>query len=152
MDNLLKKINELMALAKAINASTPAIPAIPAIKPPPPPSMKAPQKNKKIPGMVLDSKKDPRKVAQQIKDGSMSTKTQKIMLKGEECLKIDQNGQWSLEKGEKDKEQYLYHIHEGPHRITSKPLSLEEIKAKHGSVQKLENNGFRLIRHIPEIK
>lgn len=43
-------------------------------------------------GAGPDSKKDPKKVAQQIKDGSMSTKTQKVMLKADSVT-----GQWYLE-------------------------------------------------------
>ena len=45
----------------------------------------------KMPGMAPDAKKDPRKIAQQIKDGSMSNKTQKVM------LKFDNNGQWTIQ-------------------------------------------------------
>lgn len=41
----------------------------------------------------------------------------------------------------------LYHIHEGPYRITSKPVTLGQIIKQHGSVQNLENKGFRLIPH-----
>ena len=69
------------------------LPTIPAIKPPSPPSMTpgAATAPKIAMGTGPNSKKDPKKVAQQIKDGSMSTKTQKVM------LKADKNGQWYLE-------------------------------------------------------
>lgn len=142
MEKLVKQLTYLKDLIKAIKAKSgvATIPALPSIKPPAPPSIKASVKPTKIPGSGPDSKKDPRKVAQQIKDGSMSTKTQKIMFKS----------QWSdedIEKADKLLENKLYHIHQGPHRITSKPISLKEIKAQHGSVQKLENSGFRLIQH-----
>lgn len=103
MQSLVKKISELLSLLKAVTpkqVGAPAIPQLPAIKPPASPSMKASVKATKLPGVSPDSKKDPRKVAQQIKDGSMSTKTQKIMFKSEECLKVDKNGQWTIEKAE----------------------------------------------------
>jgi hypothetical protein len=96
MDELFKKLTQLTDLLKAIKppsvAKGPSIPTIPAIKPPAPPSM-APKATAttKMPGMTPAGKKDPKKIAQQIKDGSMSTKTQKVM------LKFDKNGQWSLE-------------------------------------------------------
>lgn len=93
MEELAKKLNQLVALIKAVKVvAGPSIPQIPAIKQPAPPSLNPPKTiTAKIPGISPDSKKDPKKVAQQIKDGSMSTKTQKIM------LKFDENGQWKLE-------------------------------------------------------
>lgn len=103
MQSLVKKISELLSLLKAVTPKqvvAPTIPQLPAIKPPTPPSMKASIKGTKLPGVSPDSKKDPRKVAQQIKDGSMSTKTQKLMFKAEECIKVDKNGQWTIEKTE----------------------------------------------------
>lgn len=103
MESLVKKIQQLLDLVKAVTpkqVGAPAIPQLPVVKPPASPSMKASIKGTKLPGISPDSKKDPRKVAQQIKDGSISTKTQKLMFKGEECLKVDKNGQWSIEKSE----------------------------------------------------
>jgi len=53
----------------------------------------------------------------------------------------------SMKKEEKkpkiDKE-FRYHIHDGPHRITAKPLTLKEINEKHGDVKRLEGAGYRL--------
>ncbi len=95
-DSLVKKIeklNDLMKALKQLNKPTqPDLPKLPAIKAPPQPSMqpgsiKAPKMSS---GAGPDSKKDPKKVAEQIKNGSMSTKTQKVM------LKFDTNGQWSM--------------------------------------------------------
>lgn len=103
MQSLFKKISELLNLLKAVTpkqVGAPAIPQLPVVKPPAPPPMKASVSGTKMPGISPDSKKDPRKVAQQIKDGSISTKTQKLMFKGEECLKVDKNGQWAIEKSE----------------------------------------------------
>jgi mRNA-degrading endonuclease RelE of RelBE toxin-antitoxin system len=100
----------------------------------------------KIPGIAPTSNKDPKKIAEQIKDGSMSTKTQKILLKWD---------QWSdedIEKADREAEKYLYHIHNGPYRITSEPLTLQQIKERHGGVNRLESSGFRLIRYAPENK
>ena len=149
MDDLVKKITQLKDLLKALKkpemVKGPTLPTIPAIRPPSPPSM-APSKGaapKIGTGSGPNSKKDPKKVAQQIKDGSMSTKTQKVILKSE----------WSdndIEKADQEAQQRLYHIHNGPHRITSQPLSISQIDKRHGGVKKLESNGFRLIPHTPE--
>lgn len=91
---LLAKIEELIKALKMQTApKAPALPTIPAPKQPKPPSMTAsPSQAPKIGiGAGPNSKKDPKKIAEQIKNGSMSTKTQKVM------LKIADNGQWSLE-------------------------------------------------------
>jgi hypothetical protein len=102
MEELYKKLLELNALMKAVMPTNPkpvgfSVPKLQGIKPPSIPSMKGPPTSKdgKIPGMAPAAKKDPRKIAEQIKEGSMSTKTQKVM------LKFDKNGQWELtEKSE----------------------------------------------------
>ena len=98
MEELVKKLTQLTDLLKAMKKPDapkgPALPTLPAIKPPAPPSM-TPTKSaapKIGTGAGPDSKKDPKKVAQQIKDGSMSTKTQKVMLKAD-----SKTGQWYLE-------------------------------------------------------
>lgn len=99
MEELEKKLTQLKELIKAIRetkspaapaSSMPSIPKLPGHKPLSVPSM-TPSKgiSPKIgTGQGPDSKKDPRKVAQQIKDGSMSTKTP--------MLKFEKNGQWSM--------------------------------------------------------
>jgi hypothetical protein len=145
MSDIFKVVSKLKDLFKAIKEQQsllPKIKPIGSIKPPPAPSLTASNKATKIPGMGPDSKKDPKNVAQQIKDGSMSTKTQKIMLKSD--------GQWAdsdIEKADEEAGKKLYHIHQEGHQITDKPLSLEEINTRHGGAQKLENAGFRLIPH-----
>jgi hypothetical protein len=145
MDALYKKLTQLTDLLKAIKpqsaAKGPSIPTIPPIRAPIAPSM-APKAaaSTKMPGMASQAKKDPKKIAQQIKEGSMSTKTQKVMLKTD----------WSdedIEKADKAAEQMRYHIHQGPHRITSEPVDLNHVRKQYGSVQRLEGNGFRLIPH-----
>jgi hypothetical protein len=103
MEELVKKLEQLKELVKAIRQSQvkpiapitpPALPTIPAPKAPSPPPMtpSAAQAPKISTGQGPNSKKDPKKVAQQIKDGSMSTKTQKVMLKADSTT-----GQWYLE-------------------------------------------------------
>lgn len=146
MDELVKKLSNIRDLIKAIKASTSPIQSIPAIKPPSPPSMTPKANTTKMPGVNPNSKKDPRKVAQQIKDGSMSTKTQKIMFKNEPWSEDD------IKKADENAEQRLYHIHQGPHRITSKPVDLNHVRKQYGSVQRLENSGFRLIPHVEKPK
>lgn len=98
MEELLKKLTQLNDLLKAIKKPDAKplhqLPTLPAIKPPAPPSM-TPAKGaapKIGTGTGPSAKKDPKKVAQQIKDGSMSTKTQKVMLKADSVT-----GQWYLE-------------------------------------------------------
>lgn len=97
MDELVKKLEQLNDLLKAIKKlnppTAPALPKLPSASPPPPPPMKAStgQAPKISTGEGPNSKKDPKKVAEQIKNGSMSTKTQKIM------LKFEKNGQWSMQ-------------------------------------------------------
>jgi hypothetical protein len=97
MEELLKNLTKINSLIKAIKAKSlgnPSLPTIPALKKPTPPSI-TPKIPNKMPGITPETKKDPKKVAQQIKDGSMSTKTQKIM------LKTAKNGQWTLESDPK---------------------------------------------------
>lgn len=103
MKPLSKKIDELFDLLKAVKAGLTVKPniqspmqSIPKIEPVKAPSIKPSKASEaKLPGVAPDAKKDPKKIAQQIKDGSMSTKTQKVMLKSE-TLHIADNGQWSL--------------------------------------------------------
>ena len=97
MDDLVKKLEQLRDLVKAIRQAKPvgaSIPQIPALKQPTPPPMtpSAAQAPKISAGAGPNSKKDPKKIAEQIKNGSMSTKTQKVMLKADSIT-----GQWCLE-------------------------------------------------------
>lgn len=105
MEDLIKKLEQLKDLIKAVRQAQPAggnpprnpmpsLPKIPSHKPVTAPSMtpKAAGAPKIGPGTGPMSNKDPKKVAQQIKDGSMSTKTQKVMLKADSVT-----GQWYLE-------------------------------------------------------
>jgi hypothetical protein len=97
MEELVKKLEELNKAIKAAKKLNPQIapkmPELPSIKAPPQPSMtpSSTAAPKIGTGEGPNSKKDPKKMAQQIKDGTMSTKTQKVM------LKAAKNGQWTLE-------------------------------------------------------
>lgn len=102
MEELEKQLTQLKDLIKAIRqvqaikpmSKGPTLPKLPEHKAPPGPSM-TPSKGtvpKISSGTGPSSNKDPRKVAQQIRDGSMSTKTQKVMLKADSVT-----GQWYLE-------------------------------------------------------
>lgn len=92
MEELIKKIEQLIDLVKAVKAPQPAqgpkAPSLPSIKHPPQPSMTATQTQTKIPGMNPDSKKDPKKIAEQIKSGAIRKPA---------MIKADHNGQWSLD-------------------------------------------------------
>lgn len=97
MEELSKKLEKLIDLIKAIKLNKPTgpvLPSIPSPKQPAPPSMtpSAAAAPKIGTGEGPSSKKDPKKVAEQIKNGSMSTKTQKVMLKAD-----SKTGQWYLE-------------------------------------------------------
>lgn len=103
MDDLHKRLENLRDLLKAINGGMktklnpqvmPKLPEIPSHRSPPQPSLtpKASAAPKISSGEGPNSKKDPRKVAQQIKDGSMSTKAAKTILKADSAT-----GQWYLE-------------------------------------------------------
>jgi len=40
----------------------------------------------------------------------------------------------------------MYHIYCNGYRITSSPMTLNEINKQYGSIQRLESEGFRLIK------
>lgn len=90
MQDFIKKLEELKDFVKSLNASNSPLPKIPGIKPPAPPSL-SPKSAKapKIPGITPESTKDPKKVAEQLKNPNQKTKL--------EMLKFDKNGQWSLD-------------------------------------------------------
>lgn len=86
MEDLIKKIEQLVDLVKEVKAMGPSLPTIPAPSVPKP-SMKP--KATTIPGVKAQNKKDPKKVAEQIKNAQ----TQKLSMP---VLKIESNGQWKL--------------------------------------------------------
>lgn len=98
MEDLYKKIEQLCSLIKKVKgqaAPKSTLPSVPPIKPISPPSMTAKPSvaQSKIPGHNPSTKKDPKKVAEQLKNANV----QKLKAP---LLKIDDNGQWSLEPGE----------------------------------------------------
>lgn len=92
MEELYKKIQELRDMVKAVlpQPGGHKVPSIPKINPPAQPSMTATSSATKIPGMNPDSKKDPRKIAEQIKSGAIR--------KQPPMLKAYANGQWELDE------------------------------------------------------
>lgn len=95
MKDLFKSVETIKNLIKAIRTVAPVghtIPTLPSIKPPAPPSLTPKANLTKMPGVNPQSNKDPKKIAEQIKNGSMSTKTKKVMLKADSVT-----GQWYLE-------------------------------------------------------
>ncbi len=97
MDDLFEKTQELLKSLLSMKTGISKDLMVPAIKPPsfktPKPSIKQPSANKIPSGLPPPSKKDPVKVAQQLKNPN-PTKVPNI-----EVLKVEENGQWSLEKG-----------------------------------------------------
>lgn len=100
-DGLIKKLTQLRDLIKALSA--PKLPQqaslVPALKPPvlKPISMPSVSANAapKLPGVAPASNKDPKKMAEQLKNPR--PKKPKM-----EVLKVEDNGQWSLEKAVPD--------------------------------------------------
>lgn len=128
MNNFVKKLNEIKDLLKA--SLMPSL-RMPSLEPPKPP---------KAPSAAPGSKKNPIKVAQQIKapqakDFAMGQATQQV--------KATTNPLAFTTKSEG--ESYHYHIIQNGYRITDKPISLQDINVKHGGVKKLESSGFRLV-------
>lgn len=97
MQDLIAKIEELrktLAAMKPKSAGNSLVPALklPTVKPLSMPSISATSAPKpKLPGVSPASNKDPKKMAEQLKNPR--PKKPKI-----EMLKVDKNGQWSLEK------------------------------------------------------
>jgi hypothetical protein len=92
MESLYKKLEELLKAVKSqARPMHPPLPKMPEIKPVASPTASAGgSKPPKMPGINPGSKKDPVKVAQQLKQGKTQKKTMPL-------LKVEKNGQWSLE-------------------------------------------------------
>lgn len=99
MKSLLKKLEDLRDMLKATKSKAQSmhseLPKLPTIKPTSAPSMSAgsSQQTPKMPGINPGSKKDPVKVAQQLKQGKSQKKAMPL-------LKFEKNGQWSLKDDE----------------------------------------------------
>lgn len=92
MEELFKKVQELNTLVKAMKMS-PNTPKIPK------PDMPAQQYE--VPNTGPTSKKDPVKVAQQIKDGKVRENNIKTAKENKGKLNMNRLGQWSLSSGGK---------------------------------------------------
>lgn len=96
MKKLRDKLEELLknlAAMKPKSAGNTLVPALkmPSVKPLSMPSVSAAPTKTKLPGMSPASNKDPKKMAEQLKNP-------KPMKPKIEVLKVEKNGQWSLEK------------------------------------------------------
>lgn len=120
MERFFKKLDELSDLFKQFNASI-KLPKMDAGMPKVP-SAGGP----KMPGVAPTSQKDPKKVAQQLKNPDLKPKTKVTMMK---------SGQWALSK----EEEQLYHIHMDGNRITDKPMNMKDLTTKHGPVKHIES-------------
>lgn len=92
MEDLFKKIEQIRDLIKAIlpKSTGQSVPSLPKIAPPAQPSMTSTPTPTKLPGIGPDSKKDPKKIAEQIKSGAIRKPTAPM-------IKFDSNGQWKLD-------------------------------------------------------
>ena len=135
MDSLFKKLDELSDLLKKAQAQF-----NPSIKMPKPPKAGIVPKQPKIPGMTPSSKKDPAKVAQQLKNKELKPKT--------EMTSFNSGGQWSLNKQDLPKpKEDLYHIHVDGHVVTDKPMNLKELVSNHGPVKRIESQpGHKIVK------
>lgn len=128
MEMLIKKLAQLSDLLKA--SLMPSL-RMPSLDPPKPP---------KMPSMAPKSKKNPVKVAQQVK-----TPNAKDFAMRQATSQVQASSNPLAYAAKSEGESYHYHITEKGQRITDKPMSLSEINAKHGGVQRLESAGFRLV-------
>lgn len=127
MQDLIDKIEELR---KALGMKSAKSSLVPALKPPTikpisisKPGVPAPIK---MPGITPQSNKDPKKVAEQLKDPKQ--KKPKI-----EIMKTDKNGQWSLHK----EDHYRVHVEGQP---VTQAMPLKNLVAAHGPVKHIESN------------
>jgi hypothetical protein len=79
---------------------------------------------------------------------------EKMVLKTEKVEDLKKAYPEHKKPSEKPKETFdpegkgMYHIHQGPHRLTDEPVSLKEIRNKYGSVKHFEGLGYRLVPHV----
>lgn len=100
MDELYNKTAELLKSLLSIKTGASKDLMVPALKSPsmslPKPSIKQPSANKIPSGLPPPSKKDPKKMAEQLKNPN----PEKVKI---EVLKVEANGQWSLVKARPDR-------------------------------------------------
>jgi hypothetical protein len=133
MKTFVKKLNEIKDLLKA--GLMPSL-RMPSIEPPKPP---------KAPSMAPKSKKNPIKVAEQIK-----TPQAKDFAMGQAAMQVKANTNPLAFTTKSEGESYQYHILQDGYRITDRPLTLQEINSQHGGVKRLETAGFRLVPSVKE--
>lgn len=98
MDGLLKRIEKIRDLIKGLNVQLkPKQSLVPAIKPPSVKPLSMPSVSvggtDKLPGVAPPNKKDPKKIAEQLKNPRPAKPNMEI-------LKFDRGGQWSLHSRE----------------------------------------------------
>lgn len=126
MDDLFEKTEALLKSLLSVKTGASKDLMVPAIKPPsfktPKPTIKQPTANKIPSGLPPPSKKDPTKVAEQLKNPNPG----KVNV---EVLKVESNGQWSLEKGALNLAHGINFVHE--HHDLGGIGDLTHIKAVH---------------------
>lgn len=127
MENLLKALKAIKPKQQN-DGLVPALKA-PTVKPISVPSVSA-TAPAKIPGVAPTSNKDPKKMAEQLKN----PRPKKPKL---ELLKFSDNGQWSLHKNNEDEMHYVIHVQGQP---ITKPMPLKDLVANHGSVKHIESS------------
>lgn len=133
MRSLVKKLNEIKDLLKA--GLMPSL-RMPSLEPPKPP---------KLPSLAPKSKKNPIKVAQQVK-----TPDAKDFAMGQATQQVKASSNPLAYTAKSEGESYHYHILQEGQRITDKPVSMEEVNTRHGGVKRLESAGFRLVPVVKE--
>lgn len=133
MEHFVKKLNEFKELIK--NKLMPSL-RMPSLEPPKPP---------KMPNLVPKSKKNPIKVAEQVKAPEA-----KDFAMGQAASQVKANHNPFAYTAKSEGESYHYHILQDGHRITDTPVSMEEVNVKHGGVKRLESSGFRLVPVVKE--
>jgi GNAT superfamily N-acetyltransferase len=124
MDELIKKVEELLKSLLSVKTGANKALMVPAIKPP---SLKVSKLSIKQPSKIPSalpppSKKDPIKVAEQLKNPHAG----KVNV---EVLKVESNGQWSLDKGVLDPSHGINFVHE--HHDLGGVGDLTHVKAIH---------------------
>lgn len=144
MHDLFNKIEELRKSLAAMKPKDNQNSLVPAIKAPTlksmslPPTTSAAPKAPKLPGISQSSNKDPKKMAEQLKNPKPTKPKIDVM-------KFDKNGQWSLDKGEGDG-----HIGIGTHISHLKGVGTEYLKhPETGEIRAKFFNG-KMVDSVPK--
>lgn len=129
MSKLIKKLKKISKLLKAA--------IMPSLRPP----GAQPPKPPKMPSIASKNKKNPINVAKQIKDPNIKNFA---MDAAKNQVKANTNQvAASIKKSEGDS--YKYHIIKDSKRLTTDPVSVEEINRNHGGVEELKASGHDLV-------